>query len=92
MTAVGRLARKTCSKMLPRTIGSFRITALGQHTLTLEKDGIPNSISFDLATHVPNHTDLHLKRVIVGNERTIPLRTQITGLSSLGVLTNLKLF
>lgn len=46
MTTADRLATETYSKLLK--------TAVGQHTWTIEEDGILNTISIDCATRVPN--------------------------------------
>lgn len=57
ITAVNKLAAETYSKRLPQTIGGFWITAVRQHTLTIDKDRTPNRISIDRATGVPIPTD-----------------------------------
>lgn len=52
----GRLAAKTDSNLLPPTNKLFRITAVEQHTLTIDENGIANAISTDCRTRVPNPT------------------------------------
>lgn len=46
-------------ELLPQTIGPFSITALKQHTLTINEDRIPNTIFNDGVNRVPNLADLH---------------------------------
>lgn len=50
MTAADKLATEAYSRLLPRTAGPFLIPAVEEHTLTIEEDGTPNTISIDRAT------------------------------------------
>lgn len=57
VTAADGVATESYSKLLPRAFGPFRTAPVGQHTLSIHKDRIPNTISIDCAMLVPNAAD-----------------------------------
>lgn len=61
MSAADRLPTETYSKLLAQTTGTFRLTEVGQNTLTSDEDGIPNTISLGRKTRVPNPANLLLR-------------------------------
>lgn len=46
--------KPTYCKVLSRTGGPYRINCIQQHTLTLEENGVLNTISVDRAAHAPS--------------------------------------
>lgn len=54
MRAADRLRTETYSNLLSRTSGLFQITAMGQHTSTLDEDRVPNTVFIERATREPN--------------------------------------
>lgn len=50
------------SKLLPRSYGPFKVITADETTVTIDQDGIPNKVSIDRVTKVPqttgtDHTD-----------------------------------
>lgn len=47
------LANAAYNKLLPRALGPFRVISVQPHPLTIDEEGIPNTIFIDRATRVP---------------------------------------
>lgn len=52
-TSASAMANATYNKLLIRALGPFHVNSVQPHTLTIEEDGIPNTISIDRATRAP---------------------------------------
>lgn len=88
ITAGAKLATETYTKFVPRTIEPFQRAAMGQHTLTIDDDGIPLMISIDSSTRVPNPDEPCAGLAIVRSLRTLPLLTKIPQPSNRRMITN----
>lgn len=59
-----------CNRLIPIADGSFCITSVEQHTLTIEENGVVNSISIDRATHAAcNNTNASIGKILFLRQR-----------------------
>lgn len=58
-TEADRIAETVRSKLRPKTDRSFKVLTAGADTVTIEQDGIPNTVTIDRVTPVPTTRDTY---------------------------------
>lgn len=72
MTESARMAKAPLTKILPETLGTFRVIPAKSDTITEDEDGIQNTVSIDMVRLLPTMCE-----AMMGETETVIHKSQI---------------